>query len=100
MGKKYEYKKIFDGVQKKEKILDEVTKSFHVKKNEIAYIGDDVNDLELMKKVGFSATPNDGTFLAKNIADYVCNCKGGEGVLREIADLILTTQYPKKEKWY
>ena len=90
----------FDGVQKKELIVDKIMKKFHVKKNEIAYIGDDVNDLELMKNVGFSATPNDGIFLAKNIADYVCDCKGGEGVLREIANMILIVQYPKKTKWY
>lgn len=99
-GTNMNIKKIFDGIKQKEKILDEIKKSFHVKNDEIAYIGDDVNDLELMKAVGFSATPNDGSILAKNIADYICNCKGGEGVLREIADLILSIQYPKKKIWY
>ena len=53
-----------------------------------------------MKNVGFSATPNDGIVLAKEIADYTCHCKGGEGVFREIADLILTIQYPNKKNWY
>ena len=99
-AKNMNIKKIFDGIQKKEHILDDIIKLFNVKKDEIAYIGDDVNDLELMKKVGFSATPNDGIILAKEIADYTCHCKGGEGVLREIADLILTIQYPKKKNWY
>ncbi len=99
-AKNMNIEKIFDGIIKKEQILDDIIRSFDVKKDEIAYIGDDVNDLELMKNVGFSATPNDGIILAKEIADYICNCKGGEGVFREIADLILTIQYPKKSNWY
>ena len=73
---------------------------FNVKTSEIAFIGDDVNDLELMKKVGFSATPQNGILLAKEIADYICEYKGGEGVLREVGDLILNIQFPKKTKWY
>ena len=99
-AKNMQVKKIFDGVIKKELILNDIIKLFDVKKDQIAYIGDDVNDLELMKNVGFSASPNDGILLAKEIADYVCNCNGGEGVLREITDLILTIQYPKKKNWY
>jgi len=99
-AKNMNIKKIFDGIIRKEEILDEIIKSFDVKKDQIAYIGDDVNDLELMKNVGFCATPNDGILLAKEIADYTCNCKGGEGVLREIADLLLTIQYPNKKDWY
>lgn len=99
-AKNMKIKKIFDGVKRKEILLDDIIENFNVKNYEIAYIGDDVNDLELMKKVGFSATPQDGISLAKDIADYVCECKGGEGVLREVADLILTAKYPRKITWY
>ena len=49
-----------------------VCKKLKVKSHEIAFIGDDVNDLELMKKVGFSATPFDGIKDAIKIADYHC----------------------------
>ena len=51
---------VLDGVIKKEMIISKVCKKLKVKSHEIAFIGDDVNDLELMKKVGFSATPFDG----------------------------------------
>ena len=88
-AKKMNIAHVYDGVQEKGKILEEICKKYSVTSSEIAYIGDDVNDLDLLKKVGFSVTPNDGIVDAKNFVDYVCEKKGGDGVLREIADMIL-----------
>ena len=82
----------FFGILNKEKLLGKICKEFKITKNEIAYIGDDVNDLKIMELVGFSATPNDGIEDVKKIAHYVCKRKGGEGVLREVADLILNSK--------
>lgn len=90
---KMKIKKLYDGILQKELILDKICKKFKIKEEEIAYIGDDINDLNLMKKVGFSATPNDGINQAKQVADYICKTKGGEGALREVADLILKTKF-------
>jgi len=84
--------KIFDGIQNKEQILVEICNSLNIQSDQIAYIGDDINDIGLLSKVGFSAVPNDAIIDAKKIANYVCNTDGGKGVLREIADLILATQ--------
>jgi 3-deoxy-D-manno-octulosonate 8-phosphate phosphatase (KDO 8-P phosphatase) len=94
-AKKMNIEKLFDGILLKESLLEEICDVFHVSSNEIAFIGDDVNDLELMKKVGFSATPKDGIYQARKIANYTCKSKGGEGALREIADLILTAKFSK-----
>ena len=88
-AKKMNISHVYDGVQQKEKLLKEICKKYAVTSSQIAYIGDDVNDLELLKKVGFSATPNDGIVDAKKIVDHVCEKKGGDGVLREVADMIL-----------
>jgi len=99
-AKQMKIKKIYDGVKIKENLLDEIIQLFSLKSDEIAYIGDDVNDINLMKLVGFSVSPKDGILQAKKIADYICKCKGGEGVLRETADLILTIQNPNKKEWY
>ena len=82
----------FLGILNKEKLLGKICKKFKITKNEIAYIGDDVNDLKIMELVGLSATPNDGIEDVKKIAHYVCKRKGGEGVLREVADLILNSK--------
>ena len=43
-----------------------------------------------MKKIGLACTPNNGVKKIKEISDYVCKSNGGDGVLREVADLILS----------
>ena len=59
---------------------------------EVAYIGDDVNDIELLKRVGFAATPADGTVQNKKVAHYITKKKGGEGCVREVCDMIMSIQ--------
>lgn len=91
---------VYSGVLKKELGLSKICKKFNLTNEEIAYIGDDVNDVELMRRVGFSIAPQDGNTYAKQVADYVCKTSGGEGVFREVADLVLSTKFPNKTKWY
>ena len=90
-AKKMNVKKIFDGVLDKEKILKKVCKEFDVKTSNIVYIGDDVNDMALLKNVGISVSPADAWKNTKQIVDYVSEKNGGKGVLREISDLILAS---------
>ena len=73
-------------------ILDKVCNAFNLKSDEIAYIGDDVNDVPLLKAVCLAVTPNDGTKEAKSVSHYICKLKGGEGAFREFADLIISTR--------
>jgi len=87
-------------IKKKESILPKICKKYNVANREIAFIGDDVNDIELLKKVGFSATPNDGNQNVKKIVDYVCENNGGKGAFREVSDQILKTKFPTKMNWY
>ncbi len=91
-AKKMNVEKLYDGIQKKEDLVTNICDIYGVTLQELAYIGDDVNDLELLKKVGLSATPADGITNAKKICNYVCKSKGGEGAFRELADLILETK--------
>jgi 3-deoxy-D-manno-octulosonate 8-phosphate phosphatase (KDO 8-P phosphatase) len=88
-AEKMKIKKTYQGVLEKDKILDIVCKKFKINSEEVAYIGDDINDIPLLKKVGLSVTPKDGIKMAKKICHYTCSSKGGEGVLREVAELIL-----------
>ena len=83
---------IYSGVIQKESILSKICKKFSLEKNEIAYIGDDVNDLKLMKQVGLSATPSDGINQAKKLANYTCKSSGGNCAFREFVDLILSSK--------
>lgn len=57
--------------------------------SEVSYIGDDINDLDLLRQVGFSASPVDGISEVKNIVNYICKTEGGGGCVRELAELIL-----------
>ena len=90
----------FFGVLKKELKLKSICKKFNTNEDEVAFIGDDINDLMIMKLVGLSATPKDGIFQAKKAANYVCFSNGGEGAFREFADLILSKKFSNKKDWY
>ena len=94
-SKKMKIDKLLMGVIKKEAVLEKICKNYGVKSSEICYIGDDVNDLELLKLVGLSATPSDGIIEAQKICDYVCENSGGNGVFREVANMILSSQKVK-----
>ena len=56
---------------------------------QVAYIGDDVNDYELLCHVGLAVAVRDATRLPKSVAHYVTVAKGGEGAVRELCELIL-----------
>ena len=99
-AKRMKVYKTYDGIVDKVSILSKICKTFNVKSEQVAYIGDDVNDLELLKNVGFSAVPNDAISEAKIIADYICKTNGGNGVLREIADLIISAKFGTRKKLY
>jgi 3-deoxy-D-manno-octulosonate 8-phosphate phosphatase (KDO 8-P phosphatase) len=88
------------GIKKKELELEKICDKYSLKKEEIAYIGDDVNDLLLLKKVGFSGCPFDGIESIKKIVNYVCKNKGGHGSFREFSEIILKNNFGKKVFWY
>ena len=89
-AKKLLIKEVFIGIKKKELLLPKICKKFKIKESNIACIGDDLNDLNILEQVGFSASPKDGMAIIKKKSNYVCKAKGGEGVLREIADMIIS----------
>jgi len=91
-SKKMKIKQLLDGIKNKELELNKICQNNNLNPDEIAYIGDDVNDLKVLEKVGFAATPNDGINLTKEISHYVCSKNGGNGAFRELADLILTVR--------
>ncbi len=77
---------LYTGVSVKENLLDEICKKYSVNKKNILYVGDDLNDLEIMKNVGYSCCPADACQEIKEIANYTCIKSGGDGVIREIVD--------------
>jgi YrbI family 3-deoxy-D-manno-octulosonate 8-phosphate phosphatase len=92
--------KVISGSLKKESELPKICKALKVSPSQIAYIGDDVNDINLLKKVGFSATTNDADNMIKEHVDYVCSKDGGKGAFREISDMIFKENFSNKKNPY
>lgn len=88
-AKKLKIDYLFQGCLDKVTILHELSLASGFGLHEIAFIGDDLNDLDALKIVGFSATPNDACKQNKKIVDYVCSAKGGEGCVRELCEMIV-----------
>lgn len=88
---------VHQGVTDKLGILRDMVARHGLTLEQVAYIGDDVNDVEALQAVGFSASPADGLPPVLAVVDYVCRKKGGEGAVREVADMILGAQAPGTE---
>jgi len=74
------------------KRLTYLTKKYEISLDEVAYIGDDVNDLEVLKAVGFSALAGNSPIQDQFTPDYITPRHGGNGAFREFADIILNAQ--------
>jgi 3-deoxy-D-manno-octulosonate 8-phosphate phosphatase (KDO 8-P phosphatase) len=72
--------------------VDEFEKETGLTDEDICYVGDEMIDLAVMKRSGFSAAPADGSLEARNVADYITKAGGGKGVVRELAQFILEAQ--------
>lgn len=77
------------GIKNKLKTLNTICKSKEIKPEEIAFIGDDVNDMEIIEAVGVSACPADAMKDIKNKTDIILHSKGGHGAFREFAEIII-----------
>ncbi|MBW2056233.1 MAG: HAD-IIIA family hydrolase [Deltaproteobacteria bacterium] len=87
--------RIWLGVKDKKGVLRELERTFDVCAEEIAYIGDDINDIELMKSVGFPIAVADASPKVKNVATYVTRAAGGRGAVREAIELLLDERAKK-----
>jgi 3-deoxy-D-manno-octulosonate 8-phosphate phosphatase (KDO 8-P phosphatase) len=71
---------------------EEVKKKLGISDAQCAHIGDDVPDLPLFERVGLSMCPSDAHPRAQKVARWKSRCQGGDGAIREAADLILAAQ--------
>jgi 3-deoxy-D-manno-octulosonate 8-phosphate phosphatase (KDO 8-P phosphatase) len=92
-AQKLKITQVYLGVTDKKSLFEEILKKNQLQPENIAFIGDDVNDLEIMKLVGLTACPSDGMIFIKEISDYICENKGGYGAFREFAELIIALQH-------
>jgi YrbI family 3-deoxy-D-manno-octulosonate 8-phosphate phosphatase len=80
------------GRDRKIEVLNKYCEELNITLENVAIIGDDVNDMEIIKQVGFSASPSDAMNTVKSQVDVVLTKKGGEGCVREFIDAYLLKQ--------
>lgn len=83
---------IFDGVSDKSRVLDEIQKLTGIEADSIAFVGDDIPDLALMRRIGLSITVADAHEIVRAHADWVTLAPGGAGAVREVCEAILKAQ--------
>jgi 3-deoxy-D-manno-octulosonate 8-phosphate phosphatase (KDO 8-P phosphatase) len=81
------------GPEEKFGILSGWCKELGIGLDEVAYIGDDVNDLECITKVGISACPSDAVWAIRKAANVVLALNGGQGCVREFIDVNILNSY-------
>ena len=91
-AEKLQIDEVYVDEHEKLKRLTYLTKKYDITMDEVAYIGDDVNDLEVLKAVGFSALAGNSPIQDQFTPDYVTTRHGGNGAFREFADIILNAQ--------
>lgn len=88
-SKKLKIDYLFQGIKDKLSVAKSLCNDLGISLNSVAYIGDDINDIELLKAVGFSATPSSAPLYIKELVDYIVPLKGGDGVFRAFVEYII-----------
>ncbi len=83
---------LYQGQPDKLNAYDQIKNELGLSDDQIAFIGDDLNDLKLIQKAGFGCTVKDACDEVKAKAEYITNHSGGKGAVREIVEVILKHQ--------
>lgn len=79
----------FPGSKDKWQVLSALLQQLNIPTEQVCFVGDDVIDLKVMKRIGLAVAPQDAFWLVKKYAHIVTQSLGGKGVAREVADLVL-----------
>lgn len=85
--------RVWLGEKHKLKRMRYICQQLNIRMDEVAYIGDDINDLALLKEVGFSALPPNSPIQHRFTPDYVTLRRGGEGAFRDFVEEILSSTF-------
>ncbi len=88
-AKKLKVEYLFMGVQDKVVAAKRLCEELHITLQDVAYIGDDINDIELLKLVGWAGVPTSASEYIKELANVQLKKQGGNGAFREFVEAIL-----------
>ena len=91
-GAKLRIDHVYIGVRDKLAQMNQLLAELDLTLEQVAYIGDDINDYQLLAHVGLAATVKDASRLPKSVAHLITEAKGGEGAVRELCEIILEAQ--------
>lgn len=80
---------LLQGISDKLNAAQKLCEKLEISLDDVAYIGDDINDIELLQRVGISSTPSSAPENIKKLVSFSCVKKGGEGVFREFVERII-----------
>lgn len=86
---------VHQNAKNKVEVLEGILRKRNIDGDSVAYIGDDIIDVPVFLKVGFSVAVADAVIYAREAADYITEKRGGRGAVREICEMILKVQ----ERW-
>lgn len=93
LGIKY----IYQGVDNKQEVLERLLKELEITMENVASVGDDLNDLSMLKASKRSFVPSNASIHVKKIASDILNAQGGEGAIREMLDSLIVDEGLEKE---
>ena len=88
---------LHQGIKDKDRVLKEIVSSLGITFEEVAAIGDDLNDYNMLSLVGRSFTPKNGVKEIRNIVDTVLSYDGGDGAVREMIDTIVDSNQQREK---
>lgn len=91
-AKKLDIAELHQGATDKVRVMEEILAWHELQWDEVAYLGDDVGDVDLLRRVGVSACPADAIPEVRALVDLCLTARGGEGALRELAELVLAAR--------
>ncbi|RXK01068.1 3-deoxy-D-manno-octulosonate 8-phosphate phosphatase [Arcobacter sp. CECT 8986] len=80
---------LYQKVHNKDEVLQQILDKEGLSWNQVAAIGDDLNDYKMLKKAQLSFTPANGTHYLKDFVDVICQKSGGNGAVREMIEYIV-----------
>jgi 3-deoxy-D-manno-octulosonate 8-phosphate phosphatase (KDO 8-P phosphatase) len=83
---------VYQGALNKKEVFDRILQKNNLTAEAIAYMGDDIVDIPVLKMVGFSVAVADAVDLVKKTVDYITVNSGGQGAVREICEMLLMSQ--------
>jgi 3-deoxy-D-manno-octulosonate 8-phosphate phosphatase (KDO 8-P phosphatase) len=91
-AKDLDIKDVYQKVFNKKEVFEKILVKHKLSSDEAAFLGDDIIDIPVLRRIGFSAAVADAVDVVKKSVDYITKNRGGNGAIRELCDMILQAQ--------